>query len=97
MGEGTYSTRSVRLNAGDRLYLYSDGLTEAVNGDSKDFGKGRTLETFEANRAKPLATALAALRNAVEAWCSPNLPPDDVSTIAVEFSGQTGLSGHVDP
>jgi serine phosphatase RsbU (regulator of sigma subunit) len=36
----------VRLTAGDTLVLYTDGVTEAVNGDGEEFGDGRLVDAL---------------------------------------------------
>ncbi len=85
LGTGRYQGSSVSLGAGDRLFLYSDGLVEAKNGDLQDFGKERVLEAVEAGRGLPLAAGLAALVRSVEQWCGSAAPRDDVSVLAVEI------------
>jgi sigma-B regulation protein RsbU (phosphoserine phosphatase) len=87
LGAGRYQGSSVSLGAGDRLFLYSDGLAEAENGEGQDFGKERVLKAIEAGRGTPLAASLAALLRDVEDWCGPAAPHDDISVLAVEIGG----------
>jgi len=47
--DATYEEWSVRLNPGDILIFYSDGITEASNRDGKFFGTGRLQNLFAAN------------------------------------------------
>jgi len=35
---GDFEVRKVRLNRGDRLAFYTDGISEAANGDASEFG-----------------------------------------------------------
>jgi sigma-B regulation protein RsbU (phosphoserine phosphatase) len=84
LGTGRYKGSSVSLGAGDRLYLYSDGLAEAKNRDRQDFGKEQVLQAIEASRGLPLDASLAALLRGAEAWCGPAAPHDDISLLAVE-------------
>ena len=39
----------VELQKGDRIYLYSDGITEARNADAEQFGSTRLLQCFDQN------------------------------------------------
>ncbi len=43
LADDAYEERSVRLGAGDRLYLYSDGVTEAMDPAGEQFGDARLL------------------------------------------------------
>lgn len=47
--DATYEEWSVRLNTGDILLFYSDGITEAANREGKFFGTGRLKELLAAN------------------------------------------------
>lgn len=42
--EGIFAERSVDLPSGTRLLLYSDGITEAMNSSSEEYGEERILE-----------------------------------------------------
>jgi sigma-B regulation protein RsbU (phosphoserine phosphatase) len=84
LGESRYEEESIRLRPGDRLYLYSDGLTKAVNAEDRPFGAARLRETLHQLRATALPDSVALVRRRVEEWCSPGLPRDDISILAVE-------------
>jgi len=47
--DATYDEWSVRLDSGDILLFYSDGITEASNREGKFFGTGRLKELLAAN------------------------------------------------
>jgi len=38
------------LQSGDRLVLYTDGVTEAANGEDEEFGEDRLIEVLSAHR-----------------------------------------------
>ena len=42
--EVTFNAGTVQLEAGDRLLLYTDGVTEALNGDDEEFGDERLMD-----------------------------------------------------
>ena len=48
------STSPIEVKKGDKIYLYSDGITEAVNSDEKEFGQDRLeiniIELLQSNR-----------------------------------------------
>ena len=86
LAEEPYQERSVRLAAGDRLVLYSDGLTEALDEAGAQFGDDRLLEAIGRGREVPLSEAVTALLGAIQRWRGTAGAQDDVSILAVEIS-----------
>jgi serine phosphatase RsbU (regulator of sigma subunit) len=57
------SSRSIGVRTlGDRLVLYTDGLTEAMNSDEHEFGEGRLLELCSSNITSSASELLTAIR-----------------------------------
>jgi sigma-B regulation protein RsbU (phosphoserine phosphatase) len=81
-----YGERCVRLAAGDRLYLYSDGLPDAMNPEGQRFGDARLLEAVCRGRAVPLQDGMATLLSEITRWQRGEKPHDDISILAVEVS-----------
>ncbi|MDA2923224.1 SpoIIE family protein phosphatase [Acidobacteria bacterium AH-259-L09] len=81
--EVNWEERIVSMNPGDRLYLYSDGITEAMNTDGEAFGKERLICALHQSRARPLEDSLSSLLGSVEEWCSEARLEDDISVLAV--------------
>jgi PAS domain S-box-containing protein len=86
LADDPYEERYVRLAAGDRLYLYSDGVTEMMGPAGQLFGDARLLETIDRGRSLPLQQSVADLVGAVERWRDAASAHDDISIVAVEFS-----------
>ncbi len=85
LADDAYEERSVRLGAGDRLYLYSDGVCEAMDPTGEQFGHGRLLEAISRGGCESLQEGLAALLAGVERWHGSERPQDDISILAVEL------------
>ena len=81
----SYEERTVPLCPGDRIYLYSDGITEAMNASEEQFGVERLLLRLSEVRALPLKESLNALMASVEEWWCHDCLRDDVSLVAVEW------------
>ena len=90
LAEDAYEERSVRLAAGDRLYLYSDGVPEAMDPAGEQFGDARLLEAIGQGRSVPLQESVAALVGEVERWRGAASAQDDISILAVEVSLASG-------
>lgn len=84
-GPRPYNEWGVRLNPGDRLYLYSDGIPEAVSPEGQPFGVDRMLETIGQSRSDPLCGGVNDLVSEVERWSGATSVRDDVSILAVEI------------
>ena len=80
---------TVTLAPGDRIYLYSDGIPEAINEQRVPFGYDRFLQVIDQGRAEPLCSSINDLVRRVEAWSEPSGVRDDVSIVALEFKSDS--------
>jgi sigma-B regulation protein RsbU (phosphoserine phosphatase) len=66
--ESTYEQGEFRIGAGDRLVLYTDGITEGRDGAGEEFGEERLARSALAHRALPADAMLASMLRDVEAF-----------------------------
>jgi sigma-B regulation protein RsbU (phosphoserine phosphatase) len=78
----------VPFGSGDRLVLYSDGVSECANVEGVEFGDARVLEYLNASALHPLDTMLNGLEEKLEIWRGSTDFADDVSVLALEFTGE---------
>jgi phosphoserine phosphatase RsbU/P len=90
LGDGDYPERSVRLGPGDRMYLYSDGVAEAMDLTGKQFGDARLLDAIVRNRPQPLRKSVEGLLKDLGRWRGSAKPQDDISIVAVEMTVASG-------
>jgi sigma-B regulation protein RsbU (phosphoserine phosphatase) len=84
VGGNGYKEQAVTLEPGDRLALYTDGLTGVRNAEGEHFGTRRLLAALDEGRRLPLAETLGGLVRAVEGWRGEVPRQDDVSVLLVE-------------
>ena len=84
LADGAYEERLVRLKAGDRLYLYSDGVPEAMDPAGEQFGNVRLLEAIGRESFAPIKESVATLASTIAQWHGAARPHDDISIVAVE-------------
>lgn len=82
----SYEEHTVPLHRGDRIYFYSDGITEAMNASEEQFGVQRLLARLRELRAVPLKESLNGLMKSVEEWQCHDCLRDDVSVVALEWA-----------
>ena len=80
-----FEEHSLQLETGDRFYLYSDGVPEAMNHDLDEFGDDRMLDVLRSNADKDIDVSVQSLFDAVHQWCEQKGPKDDVSILGIEL------------
>lgn len=71
----------VELAAGDTLVLYTDGVTEATNGDGEEFGESRLVEALANHSHLPLEALLEGVVGAVHQFSSGSEQQDDITLV----------------
>jgi sigma-B regulation protein RsbU (phosphoserine phosphatase) len=90
LADDVYEERSIRLGAGDRLYLYSDGVPEAMDAAGKPFGETRLMRAIGGGRSESVHQCVESLLTEISQWHGSEKPQDDISILAVEFSVTLG-------
>lgn len=79
---------------GDRLFIYSDGITECTNSQQEQFSVERLVYHLEEYRDLPLSDLLFRLKNDLRDWRGNAEFEDDVSILAVEGQNLTVETKH---
>jgi phosphoserine phosphatase RsbU/P len=82
-----FTQRSLHLNAGDFLLLYTDGLTDAINERQEDFGMARLEQIVFQYRDAPAAEIVSRLDEALFKHTGASTPVDDVTILLVKRAG----------
>jgi sigma-B regulation protein RsbU (phosphoserine phosphatase) len=81
--DNTYVPRSVALAPGDTLLLYTDGVTEAENLETAQFGMKRLEQAMLEMRGRPARSVVEHVIERVTAFANGAPQSDDVTCIAV--------------
>lgn len=85
IGVGTdYEQQAAQLEPGDRIYLYTDGVTEAMDQNDTHFGTERLLQSLAGSRSLPLRDAITHVKSEVAQWRSNAASCDDLTVVAME-------------
>ncbi len=89
----SYTDNVVRLNPGDRIFLYTDGVPETKNatGEPVGFGNG-LLELFQKSDRPNLSDTLDAVFDVLSGYRQENPRRDDITVIGIEVN-KTLLEG----
>lgn len=77
----------VPVTAGDRLLLYSDGVTECLNQHGEAFGDQRLLDYLSLAASQRMDGLLAGLLQKLGMWRNDAQSGDDISLFAIEVTG----------
>ncbi|MCM2254743.1 MAG: SpoIIE family protein phosphatase [Vicinamibacteria bacterium] len=81
---GGYEEREVSLQAGDCLFLFTDGLTEAENAEGEPFGAERLPELLASERTHGPDDILRVIEEAVRAHRGAVEAADDATMVALK-------------
>ena len=83
--DAEFKQESIQLKRNDRIYLYSDGINEAMNNKSEQYGDDRMIKYILDSRDISLQDSVSGLTNEIENWTGSNKFKDDISTLAIEI------------
>lgn len=79
-----YERITLQLKPGDRLFLYSDGITECMNRDDVLFSEAQLTKLLEVTKRESLTTVLAQVGTALKKWHGSATFEDDITLLAIE-------------
>ena len=80
-----YGQLAIPLAPGDRLFVYTDGITEASSPEGDLFGYARLKDVLDANTKAPLSELKSAVLRALHQHRKKGPAHDDVTLIALEI------------
>ncbi len=78
-----FAERSVSLEPGEMLFLYTDGITEAVNVEGEQFRMARLVEIAQASAGRSPQELMLAVIGRVEKFSAGTLQADDITCLVV--------------
>lgn len=82
-----YRKNELQLSYGDEIFLYTDGVTEATNPDSKLYGEERLLNFLNTLHGLSGEAVCKAVKADVDAFVGDAPQFDDITMVYVKFNG----------
>ena len=81
-----YSRKTIQYRKGDRLYLFTDGLSDQFGGDEdKKFKRKRIIKVLEENQNKNMNEQFQLIHKTFNNWKGRQPQTDDVSLIGIKI------------
>jgi serine phosphatase RsbU (regulator of sigma subunit) len=84
LGEAGYEMLEVPFGPGDRLVLYTDGITEASNPADEEFGEERLMAAVVTRRAAATEAFVSGILADVHGFCAGVRPRDDQTLLVLD-------------
>ena len=79
----TFSSDTVQLEPGDAIYMFTDGVTEAENGNHDQFGEARLEETLAECKEKDSQHIVETINEKVKAFIDGAPQSDDITQLVI--------------
>jgi serine phosphatase RsbU (regulator of sigma subunit) len=90
--ETSWKQKQVRIEPGDALVLYTDGITEATNPTGKAYGEDRLLEVLLAKAISPATRIRDAILEEVHRFVGNRPRQDDIALLVIKRKGDSSTA-----
>jgi sigma-B regulation protein RsbU (phosphoserine phosphatase) len=85
--ECVYRSRKITLQKGDALFLYTDGVTEAMDKEEELFSEERLIRELVPLNGKPLKEIVSAIMGNVAGFSEGVPQADDITVMVIRYFG----------
>lgn len=85
-----YRANEMTLNKGDRIFLYTDGVTEATDKNEALYGEDRLLSYIEKNKALKAEALLSGLKEDIDLFAGDAPQFDDITMLLFDYKKKEG-------
>lgn len=96
MDKYEYAEEEITLEQGTKIFLYTDGVTEAENGKQELYTDGRLLETLAANASLDVRGMIDAVLVSVADHVTGADPSDDLTMLVIHYEFKPDKYGERD-
>ena len=78
---------TLQMNPGDRLFVYTDGVPEAIDRDEKAYGTGRLVDKLNELREEPQKETLEKVHHDIVKFVKEAEQFDDITMLGFTYIG----------
>ena len=82
-----YTTHSIKVSKGDRLFIYTDGVTEATDAQNELYGEERLLKVMQTIDDKSPREVIGIVRDDINAFVKDASQFDDITMLEMLYKG----------
>lgn len=82
-----YKSKTIQLNKGDKLLLYTDGVIEAFNRDEEAYGEERFVNLLNETLDQPIKLIIEKILDDVHNFAGGASQSDDITLLGLTFKG----------
>ena len=82
-----YKDYEIKLEPGEKLFIYTDGVPEAANKDIKMFGIDRMLSVLNENKDASSTEILGKMKEAINGFVNGADRFDDITMLCIGYKG----------
>ncbi len=87
MKNSKYKSHSINLEAGDKIFVYTDGVTEATNSDEELYGEDRLLKLLGEDRDLSPKETIEEVRKDIDEFVGDAEQFDDITMFSLRYNG----------
>ncbi len=95
MPDTKYESRTYKLKPHDTLVMYTDGVTEAMNGDAQLYSEARLLGCLNKLRGKNVGDIIHGVKADIDIFAQGTPQSDDITMVVLDFYGPQGAADHM--
>lgn len=92
MEDMSFINETLQLDEGEQLLLYTDGVTEAMNGQQELFGEQRLLELLTNNPSRTAEKRIVTVNHAIQLHAGSAEQSDDITMLCLAHSRHEDIS-----
>ncbi|MBU1318687.1 MAG: SpoIIE family protein phosphatase [candidate division Zixibacteria bacterium] len=84
--KATYESNKFQLVPGDLVFFYTDGLNEAHDAKSEEYGEGRLVKFIKDNRHLPANDLTELVISEIRSFSASTTPEDDMTVVVLKIN-----------